>query len=339
MHGCHRLRFPTRLHCRVLQELAADMHVTVILCTYNRCQSLARALDSVAVSILPETVEWEVLVVDNNSSDQTGAVVKDFCRRYPGRFRYLFEPQQGKSYALNAGIREACGDILAFMDDDVTVDPMWLQDLSSPLHDGQWAGSGGRILPVSGFVPPRWLALDGPCNLLGALCAYCNPGDMPGELKQAPYGANMAFRKEMFDRYGHFRTDLGPRPGSEMRSEDTEFGRRLMSGGERLRYVPSAIVYHEVPEYRVRKEYFLTWWFDFGRGSVRETETRLGTWQIVKILGRILLTVPQWLLSSNSQRRFYRKCRIWYAAGKIVEVYQQTRDGNSHEHKLTVPGG
>lgn len=75
--------------------------ITVILCTYNRHQSLVTALESIAGSELPESIEWEVLVVDNNSSDPTRDVVEDFCRRYPGRFRYLFEPLQGKSYALN----------------------------------------------------------------------------------------------------------------------------------------------------------------------------------------------------------------------------------------------
>jgi glycosyltransferase involved in cell wall biosynthesis len=331
-----------RLHRRVLQELTADMQITVILCTYNRCQTLARALDSLAASILSETIKWEVLVVDNNSSDQTKAVVEDFCRRYPGRFRYLFEPQQGKSYALNAGIREARGDILAFVDDDVTVEPMWLQNLTSALHDSQWAGSGGRTKPatwVRGFVPPRWLALDGPCSLIGALCACCDLGDVPGELKDPPIGGNVAFRKEMFDRYGHFRTDLGPFPNRKIGFEDIEFGRRLMAGGERLCYVPSAVVYHEVPENRVRKEFFLEWWFAFGRGSVRETGKRLGTREILKILGRTLLTALQWALTFNSQRRFYRKCRIWYAAGKIVEVYQQARSANSPGHKLKRQAG
>ena len=313
------------------------MNITVILCTYNRCQSLAKALDSLAGSILSEAIEWEVLVVDNNSSDQTEAVVEDFSRRYPGRFRYLFEPRQGKSYALNVGIREALGNILAFVDDDVTVEPMWLQNLTSPLHDSQWAGSGGRTKPaiwVSGFVPPRWLALDGPCSLLGALCAYNDPGDAPGELKEPPIGGNVAFRKEMFDRYGHFRTDLGPFPNSKIGFEDIEFGRRLMAGGERLCYVPSAVVYHEVPENRVRKDFFLAWWYDFGRGSVRETGRRLSTWEILKILSRTFLTVLQWLPSFNSQRRFYRKCRVWYAAGKIVEVCQQARSASSPGHKL-----
>ena len=99
------------------------MNVTVVLCTYNRCESLAKALESVAQSAVPASVQWEVLIVDNNSKDGTQSVVEDFCRRHPGRFHYLFEPHPGKSHALNAGIREARGDVLAFMDYDVTLDP------------------------------------------------------------------------------------------------------------------------------------------------------------------------------------------------------------------------
>src|SRR5215471_7732195 len=102
------------------------MNITVILCTYNRCKSLAKALASTAALKLPDSIEWEVLVVDNNSRDQTCEVVREFITRYPGRFRYFFEPQPGKSYALNSGIREARGTVLAFIDDDVTVEPSWL---------------------------------------------------------------------------------------------------------------------------------------------------------------------------------------------------------------------
>jgi GT2 family glycosyltransferase len=143
----------------------------------------------------------------------------------------------------------------------------------------------------------------------------------------------------MFNRYGHFRTDLGPFPNSKIGFEDIEFGRRLMAGGERLRYVPSAVLYHEVPQNRVRKEFFLAWWFDFGRGSVRNAEKRPGTSEILKILCRTLLTALQWALTFNSQRRFYYKCRIWYAAGRIFEVYQQARGANSPGHKLKQQAG
>ena len=211
------------------------MKITVILCTYNRCQRLATALESVAASELPAFVEWEVLVVDNNSRDQTREVVQAFCHRYPGRFRYVSETQQGKSYALNRGVREAQGEVLAFMDDDVIVEPTWLRNLTGALQDGEWVGVGGRILPEKSFTPPPWLALNGPFNMGGVLALF-ELGEKPGKLEVPPFGTNMAFHKKLFQKYGDFRTDLGPTPGSEIRNEDTEFGFRVLEAGVRLRY-------------------------------------------------------------------------------------------------------
>src|SRR5208283_4613883 len=121
------------------------MHVSVILCTYNRCRLLPTALNSLALSRVPAELAWEVLVVDNNSRDGTREVVEHFCRQHPGRFRYLLEAELGKSHALNAAIREARGGILAFVDDDVRVEPAWLANLTAPLCDGSWVGAGGRI--------------------------------------------------------------------------------------------------------------------------------------------------------------------------------------------------
>jgi len=304
--------------------------VSVILCTYNRHRSLSNALNSLALSILPATIQWEVLVVDNNSKDETRQVVERFCQLYPGRFRYLFEPRQGKSYALNSGICHTHRDILAFVDDDVTVQPIWLQHLITPLLGSEWAGGGGRILPEPGFSPPPWLALQGPHSQLGALCAYLDQGDLSGPIHRPPVGTNMAFRREMFEKYGGFREDLGPRPGSELRSEDTEFGRRLMAGGERLYYAPSAIVFHEINENRIRKKFFLSWWFAFGRGSILEAGRIPSTIEMVKIVARIILATPKWLLDVDPQHRFYRKCRIWYEAGKVIAVYQLMVRGNAN---------
>ena len=138
------------------------MNITVILCTFNGCRSLGKTLNSLAAATLPEGVEWEVLVVDNNSTDQTREVVEDFCRRFPGRFRYLFEARPGKSFALNSGCREARGDVVAFVDDDVIVAPTWLQNLTGALHNGEWAGAGGRTtLQWPSSLPP-WLSIEGP---------------------------------------------------------------------------------------------------------------------------------------------------------------------------------
>src|ERR1035438_1397841 len=103
------------------------MRVTVVMGPYNRWESLGKELGSGAAAQTPDPVDWEVLVVDNNSKDRTRAVTNEFCHRHPGRFRYIFEPQQGLSNARNAGIREARGEGIAFMDDDETVGPGWRQ--------------------------------------------------------------------------------------------------------------------------------------------------------------------------------------------------------------------
>jgi len=308
------------------------MKITVVLCTYNRCQSLAKALNGIATQILPESTDWEVLVVDNNSTDGTRAVADDFCHRYPGRFRYVFEPNQGQSHARNAGVREAEGDVIAFTDDDITVEPMWLQNLTAPMKDGQWAGTGGRTLLERDFSPPPWLGLREPYDLGGPLAQF-DSGERPFELDRPPVGANMAFRKEIFRKYGGFRTDLGTRPGSEIRNEDSEFGRRLLAAGERLWYEPSAVVYHPVPDHRARKEYFLKWWFDHGRGLVREWgrgPALLGIprpyFNILRLLSTAMVQrIWRWVSARDPQRRFFWKCWVWATAGQIKEYYRLAR--------------
>ena len=304
------------------------MKITVILCTFNRCQSLSKALDSVAAQVLAESIEWEVVVVDNNSSDQTREVAEHYCRAYPGRFRYLFEPQQGKSHALNRGVREAEGNVLAFMDDDVTVESTWLHNVTAPLQHSTWAGVGGRIAPPLNFSPPSWLALEGPYNL-GGILALFDKGRQGAELTEAPYGTNMAFRKEIFENYGLFRPDLGPSPGTEIRGEDTEFGRRVLKGGDRLWYEPSAVVHHTVPENRLRKEYFLRFLYDHGRASIREKGRRPTIWFILSIVLRSLRSrIIGWIVAFDPQKRFQHKCMVWMTFGQIVEILHSRSQGN-----------
>lgn len=303
-------------------------NITVILCTYNRCQSLAKALESVAAQTFPQPVEWEVLVVDNNSRDQTREVVQDFCHQYPGRFRYLFEPRQGKSHALNTAIGEAKGDVLAFMDDDVIVDASWLQNLTAGVRGGEWVGAGGRILPKWNCVPPCWLPQKEWFGM--APLVMFDLGEEAGPLSDAPFGTNMAFHRGMFEKYGTFRIDLGPRPNSEIRGEDTEFGIRLLAAGERIKYEPAAVVHHEVPQKRLRREFFLNWWFDKGRTAVREAGVApVGEWSIsgipLYLFRRVAVGTLRWIVTFNPSRRFSCKLAVWLAAGMMVESHRQSR--------------
>ncbi len=292
-----------------------------------------KTLESVAASELSPAVEWEVLVVDNNSADQTRSAVEEFATMHPTRFRYVFEPNQGLSNARNAGILAARGEIIAFTDDDVIVDTSWLLNLTRCLHDQTWAGSGGRILPLQRGVLPRWLSLSGPYDLGGPVAALFDQGDEPKELNLPPYGANMAFRRDMFQKYGYFRSDLGRRPGNLIGGEETEFGMRLIAAGERLGYIPSAIVYHPISEERLNKKYILAWSFDFGRAVTLLKGKRVAVLGIprhfVSIFNLVLRLLPlrimYWLLAVNPQRRFFCKCRVWQTIGEIAEVWRQFR--------------
>jgi glucosyl-dolichyl phosphate glucuronosyltransferase len=304
------------------------MDVTVILCTFNRCSLLPDALESIAVSSMPEGTDWEVLVVDNNSSDHTHEVVDSFIARYPGRFRYLFEPNPGKSYALNAGISSAQGKVLAFVDDDVTVAEEWLEKLTSPVQTNDWAGAGGRVLPEWTQAVPEWLAKES-WAIAGPL-VYFDRGSESSVLNETPVGTNMAFQKRVFERYGGFRVDLGPSPHNEIRNEDSEFVRRLFAGGERLYYEPRAIVYHPVTEERLTKKYFLTWWFDKGRSQIRESGVPTdGTRTIrgvpLQFVRRWIKWVFYWLMTTRERERFEAKLKAWFNAGLISECYRQSR--------------
>lgn len=313
--------------------------ISVIVCTFNRDSLLARTLNNVANSVLPPGIPWEIVVVDNNSTDRTCEVVEGLIRQHGHRFRYVFEPRQGKSHALNAGIHEARGDILAFVDDDVIVGPAWLHDLTASLHDGEWAGAGGRILPAESFSPPSWLSLSGPYSLAWMIYGHFDFGESPCLLESAPFGANMAFRKIMFTKYGGFRIDLGPAgdPGIPRFNEDTEFGRRLIAAGERLRYEPTAIVYHPVSRERISRQFLLDQWFELGRASAWEPLEL----PLVCRIPRYYFTIPKgfvsaavrWLRATEPQQRFFLQGRLWFSAGLTTELFRRAKRNRS------IPGG
>jgi glucosyl-dolichyl phosphate glucuronosyltransferase len=318
--------------------------ISVILCTYNRCESLANALASLAAMSLPSTVTWEVLVVDNNSNDRTATVIEEFCGRYPGRFHHIFEPSQGKSFALNTGIRTAAGRVLAFIDDDVVASPSWLQNLTADILADKCCGTGGKILLDPSFVAPEWLPVQGPFSLSGMLAGF-DLGNESRPLDRPPFGTNMAFLKAMFDKYGLFRTDMGPAPGSEIRNEDLEFCRRLMNSGEVLQYEPDAIVWHAVPERRRTQGYFLQFWFDYGRAVIRECGERqpiLGIprryLSIVKaVCWSIPVSVLRWFFARDSKTRFYRKGWLWMLAGQVSEWASSSSSRRTNAQHLSGP--
>ena len=301
------------------------MIVTVVICTYNRSHMLRRALASLE-SLTASPREWEVVVVDNNSRDDTARVVAEFEARRLVPLRGVVEPVQGLSHARNAGIRAARGDVIAFMDDDAAAASEWLVALIECFETFGCLGVGGRILPLWDCPTPWWMARGGAYPLLAVLGEFDHGGE-PKRLRIAPFGGNMAFRRAAFEKYGLFRVDLGRSSRGLMGCEDTEFGRRLLRAGETIMYAPRAVVYHLVESERLRKGYFLSWYFHYGRALVLldppvDGARHFGVPRQVLVVA--IRGALKWFLSVNDQRRFYYKLEFVRALGEIVEFCRRT---------------
>src|SRR3990167_5510795 len=103
--------------------------ISVVVPTYNRCESLIKALQSIADQTGIDKADYEIIVVDNNSTDKTKEIVEGFKRAFPGNLIYLFEQRKGKTFALNKGIESTRGEIIAMTDDDCVADRNWLANI------------------------------------------------------------------------------------------------------------------------------------------------------------------------------------------------------------------
>ena len=269
------------------------MDVSVVVCTYNRAPSLGLTLRSLDVQATPD-LTWEVVVVDNNSADATRTVVEAFAAAARIRMRYLFEPRQGLSHARNTGIAHARGAILAFTDDDVRPGPDWVAGLISALGETGADIVGGRILPAWDHPPPPWLVarpfLRGPL----AIMEHAVPGPVV-EATGIPnvWGANMAFRREVFDRVGLFDPRRGVTGRKLYRGEEVELVRRALAAGCRVVYDPRVVVWHRIAARRIRRRYISRLYFDWAEGNVLAQAPPPG---------RLLLGVPPSLYRRAAHR-------------------------------------
>ncbi|HET9478189.1 MAG TPA: glycosyltransferase family 2 protein, partial [Pyrinomonadaceae bacterium] len=153
------------------------MKFSVIISTHNRADSLRETLAGQAR--LQTRAEWELIVVDNNSTDHTRAVVEEAAKNFPVELRYLFEAEQGKFAALNQAILASRGEIIATTDDDAFAEPDWLDRAAEGLERFNCDFVGGKVLPVWGGPRPQWLP-DRP-GMHWAVIALLDLGEEPVE--------------------------------------------------------------------------------------------------------------------------------------------------------------
>jgi glycosyltransferase involved in cell wall biosynthesis len=235
---------------------------TVLICTYNRAVLLGETLESLARSRVSQ-VSWNVIVVDNNSSDDTRQVVTRHAAAYPVPLIYLFEPRQGKSHALNTGLTATDSPLVLFTDDDVQVADGWVDaSCRALLSDSSIDYSGGPVYPIWDAPCPDWIDRQR-ADLWGTLAIldYGSERFVFEERRRVPLGANMAVRRSLIDRIGGFDPQLGRRGESLLGQEQAEFFCRSRAVEARGMYEPDMAVRHHVPAARLTKEYFRRWWY------------------------------------------------------------------------------
>lgn len=247
------------------------IRLTLAVPTHNRAAMLGDTLASFAALRLPEGVEAECVVVDNNSTDRTAAVVAECAARAPFAVRRVFEPRTGSSFARNRAIDEAAGDFILFIDDDAVADPQWAREMLAAMERRGLDAACGMVLPRWESAPPGWL---GP-SLYVRFAVHDEralPSGSPAaaETLRNYFSANVCFRRSCFERFGRFREDLGVVGGNPMSGEDTELFARIIARGGAMGFVPSARVFHFVPAARMNRRYLVRKAFAFGVGTALE---------------------------------------------------------------------
>jgi glycosyltransferase involved in cell wall biosynthesis len=298
------------------------MDVSVIVCTYNRCEVLKRNLESLKYQVTPANLEWELIVVDNNCSDSTPEIVQKATTVFPVPLRYVREEKQGLSHARNRGISEAQGRYLLFTDDDTQPDNHWVATAWRTFNARGCHAVAGRVELTWLCQKPRWMTDE----LLGFL-AHVDYGTSESILESdesPPFGANMAFAKSVFDTVGGFDPKLGRRGDKLVGGEETDLFARFLRAGFTAVYQPESVVYHGIEASRMHKSYFRR--LHFNEGQVR------GARYLVKrgknLAGIPLFVFPQLLRSvwiflttgfhSGFQRSLRKEMNVWYLVGFIV---------------------
>jgi len=229
-----------------------SLEISVVVSTLDRKAYLAKALKGLAGQTL-EDDRFEVVVVDNGSSDGTLEQAERFRGELPG-LHVVVEPVTGLSRARDRGWRQAAGEIVAFLDDDAIPEPGWLQAIVNGFKaDGRIGVLGGRAVAIWEADRPAWLD----DRLLTALTVI-DWGDPAREVGSGMFlaGANIAFTRKLLERYGGFSTGLGRVGGKLLSNEETSLVKAMQADGYLAWWEPAAVVRHHVPAERLTRSWF-----------------------------------------------------------------------------------
>lgn len=277
--------------------------ISVIICTYNRQKYIYNCLKSIAENRLDKS-EYEIVLINNNSTDGTVSECRRFESHYPDiTFRLVTETNQGLSFARNRGIAEAKGNILVYVDDDATVNAEYLSTVAQFFNDNHEAmGAGGAIYPVYETEEPSWMSK----YTKALITAYKDEGKKIIRFRggKFPSGGNAAYRKEVFDSVGLFNTELGRKGTSLISGEEKAIFDKMRSLDMPVYYLPNMILYHIIPASKLTKDYFDNLTLSIGKSEKLRTLSVSKTAYYVRIAEEIVKWVASLILCGGFLLRF-----------------------------------
>ncbi len=294
--------------------------ITIVVCTRNRAESLASALNSLISLKTGNLFTYEILVVNNNSIDETSKVVWDLAASSPIVIREYVEQQAGIVYARNSGVREALGDWIAFFDDDQLADQKWLWELMRSAEHYKVRCVGGAV------------TLKLPCGHVGPLSPICRMllGETVGMVRpqfytsrQTPGAGNMLLHRSVFSEVGLFDERYNKR------GEDTDLFLRMLAAYIEAWYTPDAIVHHVISPDRLSPDYLLRLSNIMSEGMALSERDAVGK-RLYPLywcarLGQMACVIfPRFLWSlllKNRESQLGLKCRLRVSQGYLKEGF------------------
>jgi len=284
-------------------------NLSIIIPTRDRCEILRQLLDSIKRLRSLQSIQPELIVADNESKDKTWTMLQQAGKQFPIPFRTISVARPGKCAAMNEAIRVSKGEVLAFLDDDVVVEPGWLEAVQSFFQDGAYpVGQGVIRIQAPDSEDPEILRLLQRYRTIPTL-------EYGPEVKEvlSLNGANIAIDRTVFDRVGNFDERLGP--GASGTSEDTEIALRIAQAGMKMGYMKEAIVCHRVDRPRLTEAYFKS--VHQRQGRSRGLFKQPSTGRVLFDLARASVQYGLYSLIGKERKKYRNKGRLYHYLGML----------------------
>ncbi|NIM15261.1 MAG: glycosyltransferase [Candidatus Aminicenantes bacterium] len=283
--------------------------ISAVICTHNREKFIREAVTSLLEQTLNKDL-YEIIVVDNRSTDDTARIIKEMESRETN-IRYVFEENLGLSYARNTGWQNSKGKYVAYLDDDAAASSGWLSGIVKYFEKAgeEIAVAGGKVEPIYEVPPPKWLT-----SRLKSTLAVIDWSESPLVLSKGQWlaGVNMAYRKKVLEKFSGFQTELGLKGRNLMSMSEIFMEDRLAANGYKVYYDPKILVKHYIPRSRLTKKWFIRryYWQGISEARYQLMTALAGAAYLTRLkralsYSRTLFLPGRWLKNSRRQTSTY----------------------------------